>query len=88
MFTKKELQLLASMMRNQGRIMSREELYALVWGGKLKPGDRTVDVHVRKLRVRLAEVLPESRFIHTHFGFGYRFSAEPSTNANGRVTSE
>lgn len=54
-FTKREQQLLATLMRNEGRIMSREELYALVWGGKLRPGDRTVDVHVRKLRVRLEE---------------------------------
>lgn len=87
MFTKRELQLLASMMRNEGRIMSREELYAIVWGGKLRPGDRTVDVYVRKVRVRLEKALPEWRFIHTHFGFGYRFSAEPSANANGSITS-
>jgi DNA-binding response OmpR family regulator len=35
-----------------------------------------VDVYVRKLRVKLEEALPSWRFIHTHFGFGYRLAAE------------
>jgi DNA-binding response OmpR family regulator len=86
-FTAREQQLLAVMMRSEGRILSREELYALVWGKKLRPGDRSVDVYVRRLRSRLAEALPESTFIHTHFGFGYRYSPEPSSEANGRVTT-
>ncbi len=86
-FTKKEQQLLAVMMRSEGRILSREELYALVWGNKLKPGDRTVDVYVRKLRSRLTTAIPESKFIHTHFGFGYRYSPEPSHDTQNSVTS-
>ncbi len=85
--TKREQQMLAVMMRGEGRILSREELYALVWGKKLKPGDRTVDAYVRRLRSRLTEALPESTFIHTHFGFGYRYSPEPSGNAHSQVTS-
>lgn len=87
MLTQKEQQLLATMMRNEGRILSRGELYALVWGRKLRPGDRTVDVFVRKLRVRLEEALPEWRFIHTHFGVGYRFSAEKTGGGNASFTS-
>lgn len=85
--TKREQQMLAVMMRGEGRILSREELYALVWGKKLNPGDRTVDAYVRRLRSRLTEALPESTFIHTHFGFGYRYSPEPSGNAHSQVTS-
>ena len=87
MIPQKEQALLATLMRNEGRILSREELFALVWGRKFRPGDRSVDVYVRKLRVRLEEALPEWRFIHTHFGLGYRFSPEPSRIANSRVTS-
>lgn len=87
MLTRKEQQLLATMMRHQGRILSREELYALVWGRKMRPGDRTVDVFVRKLRVRLEEVLPGWKFIHTHFGFGYRFAAERIAGENGSFTT-
>jgi DNA-binding winged helix-turn-helix (wHTH) protein len=40
-------------------------------------GDRSVDVFVRKLRQKLERVSPQWRYIHTHFGIGYRFAAEP-----------
>ena len=56
----------------------RDELFARVWGTRLRPGDRSVDVYVHKLRVKLEEALPGWRFIHTHVGFGYRLSAEHS----------
>ena len=39
----------------------------------MRAADRSVDVYVHKLRSKLADALPEWRFIHTHFGFGYRF---------------
>lgn len=87
MLTRTEQQLLATMMRNDGRIMSRYELYTLVWGRKMRPGDRTVDVFVRKLRVRLEEALPGWKFIHTHFGSGYRFAAERIVGQNGSFTT-
>jgi DNA-binding response OmpR family regulator len=60
-----------------GRIVTREELYGVVWGESYRKSDRSVDVYVGKLRHKLEEALPERRFIHTHFGFGYRFSPEP-----------
>ena len=56
------------------RLLSREALFALAWGVEMRAGDRSVDVYVRKLRVKLAEALPDWRFIHTHIGFGYRFA--------------
>jgi DNA-binding response OmpR family regulator len=74
----RELELLAALARRPGRIISREELYATVWGGPLRATDRSVDVYVHKLRTKLAAALPEWRFIHTHFGFGYRFGPETS----------
>ena len=40
-------------------------------------GDRSVDVFVRKLRQKLEKASPKWRYIHTHFGIGYRFAAEP-----------
>jgi DNA-binding winged helix-turn-helix (wHTH) protein len=39
-------------------------------------GDRSVDVFVRKLRQKLEKASPNWRYIHTHFGIGYRFAAE------------
>jgi hypothetical protein len=40
-------------------------------------GDRSVDVFVRKLRQKLEVVSPGWRYVHTHFGVGYRFAPEP-----------
>ncbi len=74
----RELGVLVALARRDGRVVSRPELYELVWGGALRRGDRTVDVYVHKVRAKLEAALPAWRFIHTHVGFGYRFSPEPS----------
>ena len=58
-------------MERKGRIVSREELYAVVWGEPYRKADRSVDVYVGKLRQKLADALPGQSLIHTHFGFGY-----------------
>jgi DNA-binding response OmpR family regulator len=72
--TVRELQLLTALAERQGRIVSRAELYTVVWGEPYRKSDRSVDVYVGKLRHKLAEELPGRTFIHTHFGFGYRFT--------------
>ena len=74
--TVRELSLLAALARRSGRIVSREELYAVVWNRPFRKEERSVDVYVRKLRAKLDAALPEESFIHTHFGFGYRFHRE------------
>ena len=74
----RELDLLVALARRPERVVTREELHALVWGGRYRRDDRSVDVYVHKLRTKLEDALPDWRFIHTHFGIGYRFSAEPS----------
>ena len=74
----REFELLAAMARRAGAIVTRDELYAEVWGGELRPGDRSVDVYVSKLRGKLETAMPDRRFIHTHPGFGYRFQPQPS----------
>jgi DNA-binding response OmpR family regulator len=74
----RELDLLAALARRPDRIVSREELYRTVWGEPLRSTDRSVDVYVHKLRTKLARAVPEWSFIHTHFGFGYRFAPERS----------
>ncbi len=79
--TARELDLLTALVRRAGRIVSREELYRTVWGEPYRKTDRSVDVYVGKLRTKLADALPGRRFIHTHFGFGYRFQAEPGAGA-------
>jgi DNA-binding response OmpR family regulator len=74
----REFGLLVALVRRSGRIVSRSELYTLVWGAELRDGDRSIDVYVHKLRVKLETALPAWSFIHTHVGFGYRFSPEAS----------
>ncbi len=76
MLSLRELRLLTELIRRSDRIVSREELFRIVWDRDMRHGDRSVDVYVRKLRVKLAVALPEWNFIHTHFGFGYRLTAE------------
>jgi DNA-binding response OmpR family regulator len=83
----RELELLAALGRREGRIVPREELYRTVWGAQMRPADRSVDVYVHKLRLKLATALPEWRFIHTHFGFGYRFQPEPSQRFHNTATT-
>jgi len=74
----REPELLAALGRREGRIVPRDELYMTVWGAPMRAADRSVAVYVHKLRAKLAHVLPEWEFIHTHFGFGYRFRPERS----------
>ncbi len=74
----REYRLLIALVSREGRIVSREDLYRIAWDAPLRNGDRSVDVYVHKLRVKLEETMPGHAFIHTHFGFGYRFAAEPS----------
>jgi DNA-binding response OmpR family regulator len=78
----RELDLLAALARRRGRIVPRDELYETVWGAPLREHDRSVDVYVHKLRSKLERAIPGCRFIHTHFGFGYRF--EPEADVVGR----
>jgi DNA-binding response OmpR family regulator len=74
----REFELLVVLARRSRRIVRREDLYRLVWGGELRDGDRSIDVYVHKLRVKLEDALPAWNFIHTHVGFGYRLEPEPS----------
>jgi DNA-binding response OmpR family regulator len=82
MLSVREFELLATMARRQGTIITREDLYRSVWGGEQRNGDRSVDVYVSKLRGKLEAALPDRRFIHTHPGFGYRFQPQPSRNVH------
>ncbi|MDQ6915246.1 MAG: winged helix-turn-helix domain-containing protein [Actinomycetota bacterium] len=74
----REHAVLVELARRADRIVSREDLYGLAWGRELRPGDRSVDVYVHRLRAKLEAALPGWELIHTHIGFGYRLSAERS----------
>lgn len=74
--TRREYELLLLLARSDGRVLPREDIYQQVWGYAMARGDRSVDVFVRKVRNKLEAASPDWRYVHTHFGIGYRFGAE------------
>jgi DNA-binding response OmpR family regulator len=95
--TRREYELIAALAEAEGRLLEREEIYLRVWGYTMARGDRSVDVYVRKLRLKLERASPGWRYIHTHFGIGYRFApvaperpAQPRAESRtlGRVLAE
>lgn len=72
--TLKEFDLILFLMKNPGRVYSRESLLDLVWGYNYQGDTRTVDVHIRRLREKL-EINPASpQYIITKWGVGYYFA--------------
>ncbi len=74
--TRRQFELIELLASAEGRVLEREEIYQRVWGYAMARGDRSVDVFVRKLRQKLEKASPDWRYIHTHFGVGYRFAPE------------
>ncbi len=74
--TRREFELIRLLAEAAGQVLQREEIYQRVWGYAMAHGDRSVDVFVRKLRQKLERSSPGWRYIHTHFGIGYRFAPE------------
>ncbi|HWT22776.1 MAG TPA: response regulator transcription factor [Solirubrobacteraceae bacterium] len=89
--TRREFELIQLLAGAEGQVLQREEIYQRVWGYAMVHGDRSVDVFVRKLRQKLEKVSPGWRYIHTHFGIGYRFAAQPAgedAQADGVAAAE
>ena len=72
-----ELRLLLALARAQGVVQSRDDLQRRVWGTPYRYRDRGVDVCIRKIRAKVDRRSPTHCYIHTHYGIGYRFDAEP-----------
>jgi DNA-binding response OmpR family regulator len=81
--TRREFELIELLAASGERVLEREFIYQRLWGYSMVRGDRSVDVFVRKLRQKLERVSPGWRYIHTHFGIGYRFAAEPLDGGEG-----
>lgn len=72
--TAKEYEVLELLMKNSGKVYSRENLLKLVWGNDY-PGDvRTVDVHIRRLREKIENIPGEPVYVRTKWGVGYYFA--------------
>jgi DNA-binding response OmpR family regulator len=85
--TRREYELIVLLAAAEHLVLEREEIYQRVWGYAMARGDRSVDVFVRKLRRKLEVASPGWRYIHTHFGIGYRFAAEPVAWSTSRTSS-
>lgn len=72
---RKEFMLLNLLYSHPGRLFTREEIYREVWGDKVIVGDRTIDVHIRKLRQKIGD----NRII-TIKGVGYKFEKDNDSN--------
>ena len=68
-FAKKEFKLLQLLFSNIGKVFTRDEIMNTIWGTDVFVGDRTIDVHIRKLREKLG-----NNIIETIKGVGYRLS--------------
>lgn len=78
--TARELEVLLVLIEQPDRVVTRESIYAEVWGGRMPYRDRAADVYVRRVREKLRKLTPELTYIHTHFGIGYRFWPEPAAD--------
>jgi DNA-binding response OmpR family regulator len=78
-FTVREFELFFLLAQRLDTVVQRPEIYRLMWGGEMQRRNRSVDVLVRKVRGKLQRAAPDWRYIHTHFGIGYRFSPERVT---------
>ena len=67
---RKEFELLYLLASKPGKVLTRDEIMFKVWGTRVVVGDRTIDVHVRKLREKIGE-----KYIKTIKGVGYKFKA-------------
>ena len=77
--TRKEFDLLRTLMENKGRVLTREQLLEQVWGVSFVGETRTVDMHVKTLRRKLAEAAPGSEeAVATVRGVGYRLKKSAS----------
>ncbi len=68
---KKEFELFALLISKPERVFSRNEIFSKIWGDDVIVGDRTIDVHIRKLREKVGE-----KYIQTIKGVGYKYTSE------------
>jgi DNA-binding response OmpR family regulator len=71
--TPSEFRILVTLMRDPGRVFSREQIIDRAFGDDFQGFDRTIDAHVSSLRRKLESAIKGSHYIHTVYGFGYRF---------------
>lgn len=74
--TKTEFRLLEILMRNQGRILTKQQLFEYAWGGDYIADDNTIMVHISNLRTKIEENSKEPKILKTIKGLGYKIERE------------
>ncbi len=74
--TAKEFELLRLLMENPGKVYTRMDLLKSVWGDDFPGDERTVDVHVRRLREKIESDAGNPEYVHTKWGIGYYFHVQ------------
>ncbi|WP_027308362.1 response regulator transcription factor [Caloramator sp. ALD01] len=74
--TPKELEILLFFIKNEGRVLSRNDILDYVWGKNYFGEVKTVDVHVRRLREKIEDDSSNPKYIETVWGYGYRWRRE------------
>jgi DNA-binding response OmpR family regulator len=72
----REYDLLYFLARHRGQVFTRQALLSHVWGEESYIDERTVDVHVRRLRKKLATIAPDAQVVLTEWGVGYRLAED------------
>jgi two-component system, OmpR family, alkaline phosphatase synthesis response regulator PhoP len=73
--TTREFEVLALLVEHRGSVLERERIYTGVWGTDTPTGDRSVDMFISRIRLKLKYLSPGWSYLHTHVGAGYRFEA-------------
>lgn len=73
--TPREFELLASLMKNSGKVVSREDLLRDAWGWEYLTETKTVDTHIKRLRDKIQAAGYDPALVETVRGYGYRFKA-------------
>lgn len=71
--TPREFELLSALMKNAGKVVSREDLLRDAWGWEYLTETKTVDTHIKRLRDKIAQAGYDSGLVETVRGYGYRF---------------
>ena len=71
----REFDVLWLLVRNEGRVFTRDQLIESIWGYDFEGDPRTVDVHIRRIRKAIGDNALQPRYLHTVHGLGYKFVA-------------
>jgi DNA-binding response OmpR family regulator len=72
--SKTEFNILRLLMSNPRKVFTKDNLYESVWGGRFMGGDNTINVHISKLRTKLAALAPATEYIVTVWGIGFKMA--------------